>query len=53
MIKRSRSVGINCYGMSSFAHWTIKSVRELGIVPDSDRGSRWCNRWRSMTKGVN
>ena len=26
---------------------TIRSVRELGIVFDSDRGSRWCNRWIS------
>jgi len=27
---------------------TIRSVRELGIVLDSDRDSRWCNRWISM-----
>jgi len=26
MIKRSRTVGINCYGMSSFTHWTRGSV---------------------------
>jgi hypothetical protein len=32
---------------------TIKSVHELGIVLDADRGNRWCNRWTSTTKRVN
>jgi len=38
---------------------TIKSVCELGIVLDADRGSRWYsrwisrnNRWKSRNKGA-
>jgi len=31
---------------------SIRSVRELGIVLDADRDSRWYNRWKSITRDI-